>query len=213
MGKSTLAAMMARMGIPVHDSDEAAREVIAPGTKGAQDLHAIFPYFEYPQIYGRKTKDGRRIDRRKLAALVFGDHKNADRERKKLEALIHPLVRQSQDEFVKLAKRSGHKMACLDIPLLFETGAEGRVDHTIVVTAPPHIQKRRVLSRPGMTKEDFEKRLARQMPDREKCARADYVIHTGLGRAQTMKELKAVLAEIQNLQENADLAKEKIYDP
>jgi dephospho-CoA kinase len=213
MGKSTLAAMMTRLGVPAHDSDDAARAAIEPDGPGVASLHAAFPYFEYPQIYGRKTKEGRTINRKKLATLVFADGDKAAQERRKLESIIHPLVRQSQNDFIKHAKRTGRKMVCLDIPLLFETGGEKAVDYTIVVTAPYHIQRQRVLARPGMTPEDFEKRLASQMPDSEKCAKADFVIHTGLNRAHTQKQLKDVLAKIAAAHEMPVLKKGETYDP
>lgn len=187
MGKSTVAAMLEELGVPVHDSDKTVHELMMPGEAGYNAIVAAFPYFEYPKLYKDKV-----IDRAALGALVFSD----DEKREILESILHPLVRESQQKFIRDQKRIGREMAALDIPLLFETGAEARIDFTIVASAPFHVQKERVLARPGMTEEKFESILSRQIPDAEKCARADFVVHTGLGRAQSMKELKLILNEI-----------------
>jgi dephospho-CoA kinase len=109
---------------------------------------------------------------------------------------LHPLVRAAQADFIRKHKINGTKIVVLDIPLLFETGGESRVDYTLVVSAPRGVQRQRVLARPGMDEKRFRAILKQQMPDGEKRARADYIVHTGLGRAQTMKELKAVIADI-----------------
>lgn len=193
MGKSTAAAMLQRLGVPVHDADAAVHDLLQPGSAAMPALRAAFPFFRYPQLYGRKTKKGRPINREKLGALVFrhAQHKKA------LEKILHPLVRRSQNDFIKKNKAMGIKIIALDIPLLFETGGERRVDYTLVVTAPAAIQRKRVLARRGMTAEKFEAILAQQMPDAEKRARADFVVKTGLGRADTMRQLKAVLQKIE----------------
>ena len=194
MGKSTIGAMLGTMGIDAHESDGAVHELLQPGRAGYLAVAAAFPYFEYPQVFGKKDKDGRRaLERGALGDLIF----NNDDHRIALEDILHPLVREAQDKFIRAQKRAGKKIAALDIPLLFETGTEARVDYTINVTAPPHVQKARVLERPAMTEEKFNAILEQQMPDEEKCAHADYVVHTGLGRAQSMKELKTIIQDIQ----------------
>ena len=193
MGKSTVGTMFEEHGVKVHESDAAVHELLQPGAEGFNAVVAAFPYFEYPQIYGGKTKaGGRELDRKKLGDLVFADAA----EREKLEGILHPLVRAAQDKFLRDQKRLGTKIVALDIPLLFETGAETRVDYTVNVSASAHVQKARVLERPGMTEEKFNAIVARQMPDSEKCARADFIVHTGLGRAETMKDVKKILADI-----------------
>ncbi|MGB4107524.1 MAG: dephospho-CoA kinase [Alphaproteobacteria bacterium] len=193
MGKSVAAAMLESMRIPVHEADDEVHKLLAPGAAGALAVGKAFPYFGYPQIYGRKTKSGARsIKRAALGKIIFAD----DEKRKKLEKILHPLVRGAQARFIRKHTNLGAKMVALDIPLLFETGGESLVHYIFVVSAPYNVQRRRVLARPGMDEKKFRAILERQMPDGEKRARADYVIHTGLGRAQTMKELKAALADI-----------------
>lgn len=195
MGKSTAAGMLETLGVPVHDSDAAVHELLAEGGKGNEAVRGAFPYASYTQIYGRKDRFGiRSIDRSELGKIVF---ENSEK-REKLEAIIHPLVHESQTEFIRKHKNLGSQLVILDIPLLFETGAESRVDYILTVTAPDFVQKMRVMQRPGMTEEKFAAILARQMPNGEKCARSDFVIHTGLGRAHTMKQLKEALNQIKS---------------
>ncbi|MBL4803752.1 MAG: dephospho-CoA kinase [Alphaproteobacteria bacterium] len=195
MGKSTIGSMLEYLGVPVHESDHTVREMLQFGSPAWFALAAEFPYFSYPQIYGKHHffnpfKESKRyLKRDALGQLVFDN----ERERKKLEGVLHPFVRQAQNNFIKKHRTLGKDIVALDIPLLFETGADQRLDHTLVVTAPAFLQARRVLSRPKMTLEKFEGILKSQMPDGEKVARADFVIHSGLGRAYTMKELKKVL--------------------
>ncbi len=190
MGKSTAAEMLRTLGVPVHCSDDAVHALFAD-TKGQAytAICAAFPYFEYPQIY-----KNREIDRKALGKVVFGN----DEARKKLENILHPLVRQSQDHFIRTQQKAGRSIVALDIPLLFETGAEQHVDVTAVVSAPYEIQRARVLARDGMDEEKFHAIVERQMSDGEKCARADYVIQTGLGRAETMQQIKTMLESIKN---------------
>lgn len=193
MGKSTAAGMLETLGVPVHDSDAAVHELMEEGGQANAAVRAAFPYFSYPNIYGKKFHNDRRpIDRQELGKIVFENPK----ERKKLESIIHPLVHESQNAFIKNANSMGKEIIALDIPLLFEIGAEDRVDYVLVVSAPDFVQKARVMERPGMTEEKFAAILKNQIPDGEKCARADFVIHTGLGRAHTMKLLKEALNEI-----------------
>lgn len=195
MGKSTVAEMMKKQGIPVHDSDAAVHELIRPGGKAYAAITAAFPYFEYPALYQGKEKT---LCRETLGKIVFGD----EERRARLELIVHPFVQESQQDFLKKQRSLGAEMAVLDIPLLFETGAEARVDYTINCSAPVCVQKARVMARPGMTTEKFYAINAAQMPDEEKCARADFVLKTGLNRAQTIKELKKILQQLRSLKES-----------
>lgn len=215
MGKSTASAMLERLGIPVHDADAEVHNLLCYDSPAWPALAAAFPYFQYPQIYGKKWSwrrwwDGfspwwRHINRQALGKIVFAK----EEEREKLETILHPLVQQAQVKFIDTQRSMGRKMVALDIPLLFETGAEARVDYTITVSAPLHIQQARALERPGMDIEKFKAVLARQMPDGEKCARSDFVVHSGLGHAQMMKELKMVVAKIRK-DRAADVSEEAV---
>lgn len=183
MGKSTAAAMFEELGIPAHNSDTAVHELLAPGGKAYEAVRAAFP--------GAAAGSGE-IDRKALGALVFSD---ADK-RAALENILHPLVRESQQAFIQGAEAAGHKAVVLDIPLLFETGADKNVDVTVTVHAPEDVQRARVLARPGMTEERFQSILATQMPSAEKCARSDYVVETGAGLDATLARIKDIAKEI-----------------
>ncbi|MEL7430774.1 MAG: dephospho-CoA kinase [Pseudomonadota bacterium] len=180
MGKSTTAAMFADAGIPVYDADAAVHSLYEG--EAVPLVEAAFP---------GSSMNGR-IDREKLGRMVLGNPQAL----KKLEAIVHPLVHARQKAFIDQAETEGQRLVILDIPLLFETGGEGRVDKIIVVSAPAEEQKRRVLARPGMTEEKFEAILARQVPDAEKRKRADFVIDTGKGldhaREQVLEIIKAL---------------------
>ncbi len=189
MGKSTVGSMMKTMHIPVHESDHAVHRLLKRDSEARPAIAAAFPHYEYPDIYEKKTYD---IKRKEFGALIFND----DDHRATVEGILHPLVHEDQQDFIRKSRLKGHKIVCLDIPLLFETGAESRVDYTITVSAPRLIQKQRVMERAGMSEEKFQTILERQLPDIEKCRRADYVIKSGLGRAHTMKELKNVITDI-----------------
>lgn len=184
MGKSTAADMLRTMGVPVHDSDAAVHGLLARGGAGVAPVAARFP-----EAFNHKAQA---IDRAALGKVIFAD----DDKRRALEGILHPLVRSAQDAFIRAQQRAGRDMVALDIPLLFETGAEQRVDVTIVVTAPAHIQRQRVLARPGMTEEQFQARLSRQMSDAEKRRRADYVVQTGIGRAHTQRALAGIVNQL-----------------
>ena len=181
MGKSATSALLKILKIPVHDSDAAVHVALGPKGGAFRDVVKEFP--------GAWDKKSNSIDRKKLGAIVFAD----DTARLKLEAIIHPHVWASQRAFIKKARRMGVKKVVLDIPLLFETGAERRCDEVICVTAPGFIQRQRVLRRAGMSVERFEAILNKQVPDAEKRKRANIVIHTGLGRAFTLQALKKYL--------------------
>lgn len=179
MGKSTVAAMFAEEGAPSFNSDAAVHILYAPGGAAVAPVEAAFPGV---------TKDGA-IDRVALSARVVGN----PGEIKRLEAIVHPLVRQAQMQFLQDQRDAGAAFVVLDIPLLFEGGGAKLVDKTVVVSAPPEVQRQRVLARPGMSVEKFEAIVAMQMPDAEKRARADFVIDTSVSVDETRAQVRAVL--------------------
>jgi len=189
MGKSTIGAMLGNMGIPVHDADACVHRLLEADSLARPDIAVAFPYYEFPELYVKKTHH---IDRAKLGRLVFA----SDEMRERLEDILHPLVQQDQQEFIAKNAALGRSIVALDIPLLFEIGLEKYVDYTLVVSAPFAIQCQRALERPNMDESKLEAILTRQMPDTEKCKRADYVIKTGLGRGHSMKLLKEALLDI-----------------
>jgi dephospho-CoA kinase len=165
MGKSATARMFTEAGVPVHDADAA--------------VHRLYRAEAVPAIAARfpGTTSATGVDREALARLVLTDATAlAD-----LQAIIHPLVRTDADAFLERHRAAGCRLAVLDIPLLFETGGESRVDAVVVVSAPESVQRARVLARPGMTEEKFAAILAKQMPDAEKRRRAHFVVDTGRG--------------------------------
>lgn len=182
MGKSTAARMLKRMGAPVCDSDAVVHRLLGKHGAAVPAIDAAFPGV---------VRDGA-VDRRALGAAVFGNPEAL----KRLEGILHPAVQEAQRAFLARAARRGVTVAVLDIPLLFETHGERRVDRTIVVTAPFLVQKARVLARPGMTPEKFAAILARQMPDAEKRRRADYVVNTGDGRLSTRRALRKIIVDV-----------------
>lgn len=167
MGKSTTSAMFQAEGVPVYDSDAAVHALYAVGGAAVAPVAEAFPGV---------VVDGA-IDRAKLSAAVVGKSEALA----KLEAIVHPLVGAHRIGFFEEAQARGQDIVVLDIPLLFETGGEKKVDKVVVVSAPANVQRERVLTRPDMTPEKFEAILARQTPDAEKRARADFVIDTGQG--------------------------------
>jgi dephospho-CoA kinase len=179
MGKSTVTKMFAEEGAPGFDSDAAVHELYAPGGAAVAPVEAAFPGV---------TKDGA-IDRAALSARVVGDPERI----KALEAIVHPLVRQAQMQFLQDQRDAGALYVVLDIPLLFEGSGAKFVDKTVVVSAPADVQRARVLARPGMSVEKFEAILALQMPDAEKRARADFVIDTSGSFDNTRAQVRAVL--------------------
>lgn len=178
MGKSVLAEQFRSLGIPVHDADETVHKLMEPNGAAFKAVSTEFP---------EAVTDGR-IDRRSLGKIVFHDKE----AREKLEKIIHPLVRQSSDFFVKQSRRQRHKICVLDIPLLFETNGDHRVHDVICVTAPPYVQKRRVLRRKNMTEEKFKAIVKAQMPDYRKRLLSDYVILTHKGRRHTLNQIKKI---------------------
>lgn len=180
MGKSATAKMFAEAGVPVHDSDETVHRLYAG--KAAPLVEAAFP----------GTTEAGVVDRVKLASQVLGDPAAL----KKLESIIHPLVRADADAFLARHRAAGAPLAVLDIPLLFETGGRNRVDKVVVVTTSPEIQRERVLARPGMGEEKFLSILAKQVPDAEKRRQADFIIDTGQGFDAARRAVEAVIGEL-----------------
>ena len=178
MGKSTVAAMFAEEGVPVFDADACVHMLQGPGGALVEAIEVAFP--------GTTGRAG--VDRAKLGARVLGD----DAAMKRLEAIVHPAVGAERAAF--LDRHADAPLAVFDIPLLFETGGEARVDKVVVVSAPADIQRARVLARPGMTEAKFEQILARQLPDADKRARADFVIPTDGTLAETRAEVRRVIA-------------------
>jgi dephospho-CoA kinase len=179
MGKSTTAAMFGAEGVPVYDSDAAVHALYAAGGAAVAPVEAAFP--------GVVVNGA--IDRAKLSAKVVGDPEALA----KLEAIVHPLVGAHRIGFFEKARAEGHEIVVLDVPLLFETGGQKSVDKVVVVSASPEVQRARVLARPEMTPEKFEAILARQTPDAEKRARADFVIDTGQGVEHAQAQVRDLL--------------------
>jgi dephospho-CoA kinase len=177
MGKSTTAAMFRARGVPVHDADAAVHRLYAG--VAAPLIEAAFPGVVRSGV----------VDRAALAARVVGQGEAMQR----LEAIIHPLVRGAETAFLETARQAGAALVLLDIPLLFETGAEGRCDGIVVASCPADMQRARVLARPGMSAEKFEGILARQMPDAEKRRRAHFVVETGLGLEAARRQVDDLL--------------------
>jgi len=180
MGKSTMAKLFAESGVPVNDSDAVVHDLYAG--EAAPLVEAAFP---------GTTKDGA-VDRQELGRQLAGSPEGF----KRLEAIVHPLVKKREAEFIERERQRGSEMVLLDIPLLFETGAESRVDVIVVVSCNPQIQRERVLARPGMTVEKFNMILARQTPDAEKRARADYVIDTGHSIETARKRVAEIVSDL-----------------
>lgn len=187
MGKSTAADMLRDMGVPVHDSDASVHRLLGP--KG-RAVHFVGKKF--PEALKKDAAGDAYIDRQLLGRIVFADRQN----KRALEEILHPMVREESDAFVADMRRAGHDLVALDIPLLFETGGEKRVDVTLCVTAPKEMQRERVLARPGMTSEKFDRIVSGQMPDSEKRQRADYVIETDKGFDDMRLHLKKIVDRI-----------------
>lgn len=180
MGKSTTAQMFIDEGIPVYSADDAVHKLYSG--RAAPLVEQAFP---------GTTVNGL-VDRNRLSLAVVGK----PNQLQKLEAIIHPLVREEEQAFLKEVERNGAPIAVLDIPLLFETQGEKRVDRILVVTAPPEVQRKRVLARPDMTEEKLDAILRRQMPDSEKRARADFVVDTSNGMDAARAEVRAIIATL-----------------
>ena len=184
-GKSTTAAMFHDLGVPVHDADATVHDLYR--RDAVEPVAAIFP---------EAARDGV-IDRKALSAALARSPERFGA----LEALIHPLVRARELAFLEAERENGSPLVLLDIPLLYETGGDKRVDKVAVVTCDPETQRRRVLARPGMSEEKFALILSRQMPDAQKRQRADFVIDTGRGLEAAREQVKEI---IQTLTEERD---------
>lgn len=183
MGKSTTAGMFRRRGVPVYDADAAVHKLYSG--RAAPLVEAEFP---------GTTKDGK-VDRALLSSAVLGDRDKLAR----LEKLVHGLVAEEERKFREAAAGGGYRLALLDIPLLFETGADRRVDAAIVVTADEAVQRERVLARPDMDEAKFGTILERQMPDREKRRRAHFLIDTGHGLEAAERQVDAILRALASM--------------
>lgn len=182
MGKSTTAAMFRDAGIPVYDADAAVHDLYDQGGAAVGPVGEAFPGV---------VRDGR-VDREALRQRVLGQPD----ELKRLNAIVHPLVGQDRGKFFKHVDEIGADLVVLDIPLLFETGGHANVDVVVVVSAPPEMQRERVLARPGMTPDRFDAILAQQMADAEKRARAHYVVDTGQGLEHARGQVAAIIADL-----------------
>ena len=183
MGKSTTTKFFADEGVPVHDADAV--------------VHALYEGEALPLIEKAfpGTTAGGKVDREKLAKRVLGDLAAI----KKLEAIVHPLVRADGERFLAEAARKGAKVAVLDIPLLFETHGESRCDAVVVVSAPAEVQRARAFERPGMTEQKFQAVLANQMPDAEKRARADFIVDSGQGFDHARAQVREILKQVASM--------------
>jgi dephospho-CoA kinase len=184
MGKSETAKMFAELGVPVYDADAAVHALYELGGAAVGPVAKAFP---------GSLRDGR-IDRAVLSRRVAGD----EAAFRRLENIVHPLVTRARERFLVEAERKGAELVVLDIPLLYETGGEKRVDAVIVVSAPAETQRERVLARPGMTAEKLEAIHTRQVPDAEKRAKADFVIETGKGMDHAKEAVRRVVAELRS---------------
>ena len=193
MGKSAAATMLRRMGLPLHDSDRAVHRLLAKGGRAVAEVEAAFPGV---------AVDGA-VDRRRLAERVFENPAALAR----LEAILHPAVRRATRAFLKQQARNGRWLAVLDIPLLFETGGETLCDAVAVVSAPRFVEGAPVLGRRDMTRARFDAILAKQMPDREKRRRADFVVGTGLSKSATLRQLRAMVTLLRRRPERYRRAK------
>ena len=180
MGKSTTAKLFVEAGVPVYDAD-AAVHALYEG-EAAPSIEAAFP----------GTTAGGKVDRNKLSAQVVHD----PAAMKRLEGIVHPMLGASRQKFLREAEQSGAPVAVVDVPLLYETGGEKRVDAVVVVTTTPEIQRQRILTRDNMTGEKLEAILARQLPDPEKRKRADFVVDTSHGLDPVRAAIRDILAEV-----------------
>ena len=184
MGKSTTARLFAEEGARVHDADQTVHELYADGGAAVGPIAEAFP--------SAVKQDA--VDRPALAAALARDPAAFER----LEAIVHPLVARSRDAFVQAAAQTGAEVIVLDVPLLFETGGHQGLDAVVVVSAPHHLQRQRVLERPGMTPERLDHLIGRQVPDAAKRERADFVVETGQGVDHARAQVRQILATVKD---------------
>jgi dephospho-CoA kinase len=180
MGKSTTAKLFAEAGVPVYDADATVHKIYEG--EAAPAIEAAFP---------DTTVDGK-VDRARLSAKVVHDPSAI----KRLEEIVHPMLRAYHQKFLDDAQRSGAPVAVVDVPLLFETGGDKRVDAVVVVTTSPELQRQRILARDDMTDEKLDAILARQMPDAEKRKRADFVVDTSHGLEPVRAQIRDILDQV-----------------
>lgn len=185
MGKSTAAAILGRMGLPLFDADRAVHGFLAAGGEAVAKVEAAFPGVQLPN-------GG--IERKRLAQRVFGDPQALAR----LEAILHPMVADAERRFLAQARGRRAPIAILDIPLLYESRGAARCDYVIVVSAPAMLQRQRVMRRPGMTEARLTAIKNQQMPDAEKRRRADFVVPTGLDRGFSLRRLRRIVAALRD---------------
>ena len=182
MGKTTVSTMLAHLNNPIHDADKIVHELMDVNGKAYYKIAESFP--EAVQVGG--------IDRAKLGRDVFGKPEKL----KQLESILHPLVREARNKFIKQQSRFKSKLVILDVPLLYETGGDKDCDKVLVVSAPYYIQRQRALARQGMTQTKFDDILKRQLPDHEKRRRANFIVPTGLGKAYTYRALQRLMLDL-----------------
>jgi dephospho-CoA kinase len=189
MGKSTASAMFRRLGVPVFDADAEVHKIMAPGGVAVAPVEAAFP--------GVTVSDSG-VDRQKLGAAVFGNPEKL----KVLEGIIHPLVGRGREQFNRRARAARLPAVVYDIPLLYETGGEKKVDYVCVVSAPKPLQIARVMARPGMSREKLDHIIAAQVPDVIKRRKADFIIPTGNGKNFALNRIRNILNTLK-VQNNA----------
>lgn len=185
MGKTETAKMFAALGIPIFDADAEVHRLYGKGGEAVRVIAQRFP---------AAIVDSE-IDRTSLAKIVLEKPENLAA----LEALVHPLVRRAQEEFLETCRQREEPIAMVDIPLLFETGREGEFDKIVVASAPSQLQEERALRRPGMTKEKLTRFLARQIPDEEKRKRADFVVDTSRGYDDAREQVRRIVDELKSM--------------
>jgi dephospho-CoA kinase len=188
MGKSTAAAAFRRAHVPVFDADATVHALQAPHGRALPAIAAAFPGTVHDGVLDRAA-----LRRAVLDPATGGASRTA---MQRLEAIMHPLVREAETAFLSRARRAGARIAVLDIPLLLETGADSRVDIVLVVSAPSSVQVQRVRRRRAMTEEQMKAVFARQMPDKEKRRRADVVVRTGLSRHYAQRRLRRLMLDL-----------------
>ncbi len=182
MGKSTVSTMLSRMNNPIHDADKTVHNLMNANGKAYHEIAKRFP----------RVVEFNSVDRIKLGREVFGNSEKL----KQLENILHPLVREARDSFIRQQNRYKSRLVILDVPLLYETGSDKHCHKVLVVSAPYFIQRQRVLARQGMTQTKFHDILRRQLPDHEKRRRADFIVPTGLGKAYTYRSLKRLMRNL-----------------
>ncbi|WP_343564338.1 dephospho-CoA kinase [Kiloniella sp. b19] len=190
MGKSTAARFFREAGISVHDADATVHSLMASGGRAVERIAACF---------GKAVLDSAgAVNRKELGNRVFGNPEALEQ----LETILHPLVREDRERFLKQQALQRSPLVVLDVPLLYETATDRECDAVLVVQAPAFLQKQRVLSRPNMTAEKLQSILGKQMPVREKAIRAQWVVQTGLGMRKTRRDIESVIRQIRSLKPN-----------